>query len=117
MFIIGKKIDDSGNIINIETAPDNIFTSSATKNVHSHTNNNDDKVEETHYSKEDHKDNIVENRNNIDTSDTSNNKPYPGEKFSDYMVRMDQMKSEKSLSPEFNRRLMNERFVPLNVHF
>ena len=46
--------------------------------------------------------------NIMDTSDTSNNKPYPGEKFSDYMLRMDQMKSEKSLSPEFNRRLMNE---------
>ncbi len=69
-----KNIDDSGNIINIETAPGNIVTSSATENVHSHNNNNDDKVEETLYRKEDHmnhvdEDNIIENRNNIDTSD------------------------------------------------
>eukprot|EP00943_MAST-04B_sp_MAST-4B-sp1_P002950 g2950.t1 len=55
-------------------APSNIFTSSSTEYVHLNNNNNYDKVEETHYRKEDHmkhvdEDSIVENRNNIDTSD------------------------------------------------
>ncbi|KAL7526807.1 hypothetical protein ACHAXR_001663, partial [Thalassiosira sp. AJA248-18] len=50
-----------------------------------------------------------EQNDNDDASGTSGAvKPYPGEKFGDYMQRMDQMKENSNQSPSYNQTLMED---------